>query len=564
MKRYLLPVAFFAMSATVMQAQTALDATRINQSDLKGTARFMGMAGAFGALGADLSTLSQNPAGIGVYRSADIGATVNLDFQNSSSNTDGYKNSESQTKFLLNNIGGVATLRLNSPVVPNFNIGFTYNKGASFNRRYRGAVPRLGTSLSNYVAGIANASGTTEGDVTSDDSYEPYESNTPWLPILFYDSYLITPNNLSDTETEWTGEFGPGTSGNATYAVEEKGSIDEYNIAIGGNIRNFLYWGMNFDIVNINYQRESMWAEYLNDAYILDDSKRVQQMQSDWNLYNYYRINGSGFKYSLGFIIKPIQELRLGFAFHTPTWYTLTESFSADVSYRHGGMPQADYAETNNGTTAYNDYNLRTPWRFIFSAAGVIGGRLIVSADYELSPTRHMKYSQYTGGYNDNYWNDWDYGWPYPYYAPVSRGTFVNDNNFRDAYYYTNEEIKEISQTRHQFRLGAEYRITDSFSARVGYSLVSSPVKSEVRDNKVALSTGINPSYELSDDTNYITCGLGYKFSGFYVDLAYIYKHQSATYHAFGPDPDNRQVSSPQAKLSLNNSQVVLSCGFRF
>jgi len=566
MKSYLLPLALLSITAVSGHAQTALDATRLNQNDLKGTARFMGMAGAFGALGADLSTLSYNPAGIGVYRSSDIGATVDLDFQHATTDAQGLKNSENQTKFLLNNIGGVATLRLNSPSIPNLNIGFTYNKGVSFNRRYQGSFPRNGSSLSNYVAGIANASGTTQGDVTGGDGYEPYESDTPWLPILFYDSYLINPYNISETETEWSGVWGSGTSGSATYAVEEKGSVDEYNIALGGNVRNLVYWGMNFDIVNINYQRESVWAEYLNDAYLLDDTNRVQQMQSDWNLYNYYRVNGSGFKYSLGFIIKPIQEFRIGFAFHTPTWYSLTENYSADVKFRHGGMNQYDYAETNNGNTAYSDFNLRTPWRFIFSAAGVIGGRFILSADYELSPTSHMKYSQYTGGYNDGYWgDDWDWDWGYPFYAPVSRATYVNDNNFRnDPYFYQNEEIKEISQTRHSLRLGAEYRVTDNFSARVGYSFVSSPVKEVVHDNRYLMSTGINPSYSLDNTTNYVTCGLGYKFSGFYVDLAYVYKHQSADYHAYGPDPSQSQVVSPQSKLSLNNSQLILSCGFRF
>ena len=47
-------------------AQSAIDAYNLSQSDLRGTSRFMSMAGAFGALGGDLSTLTQNPAGIGV------------------------------------------------------------------------------------------------------------------------------------------------------------------------------------------------------------------------------------------------------------------------------------------------------------------------------------------------------------------------------------------------------------------------------------------------------------------------------------------------------------------
>ena len=66
---------------SVMMGQTALDAFSISQSDLRGSARFMSMGGAFTALGGDISTLNQNPGGIGVYRSSDIGVTLDVTFQ---------------------------------------------------------------------------------------------------------------------------------------------------------------------------------------------------------------------------------------------------------------------------------------------------------------------------------------------------------------------------------------------------------------------------------------------------------------------------------------------------
>ncbi len=569
MKQYLLTAGLFIGLAATASAQSAIDALQINGRDMKGTARFMSMGGAFGALGADLSTISYNPAGIGVYRSNDVGFTVDLDCQNATSNSNGFKNTDTQTKFLLNNIGGVATLRLNSSAVPNLNLGFTFNKGVSFNRKYSGYFPQLRNSVSNYIAGIANASGTTEGDVIYDaaDNYEPYLSSTPWLPILAYDSFLIAPDNISDTETQWSGQWGSGTAGNAQFAVEEKGSIGEYNIALGGNIRNKFYIGMNFDIVNFNYTRESWWNENLTDAYVMDGNHNVGIMDSSSELYNYYNVNGTGFKYSLGLIYKPIQELRLGFAFHTPTYYTLTENYSATIDYRHGPMTKYDYAETNNGNMAYDNFNLYTPWRFIFSAAGVIGGKLTVSADYELSPTSTMHFTQASGGgygWNDPW--DWDYGYDdyYPWYSPASRGSFVNNTNNNAPYSQQNNEIKEISQATHTLRLGAEYRVTNNFSVRAGYSFVTSPVKESVRNNDYSVSTTLCPSYTFDNTTNYITCGLGYKISHFYADLAYVYKHVNATYHAYGPDPTERVIVSPQSQLSLNNNQVVLTCGFRF
>ncbi|MDE5976355.1 MAG: hypothetical protein K2G69_07390, partial [Muribaculaceae bacterium] len=161
MKKVILSLSIAVSAGVTAQAQSAIDGYRFSQPDLKGTARFMGMAGAFGALGGDLSTLSQNPAGIGVYRSNDIGFTVDLDFQKSLSKSAG-ETSMTQTKFLLNNLGGVLTMRLPSTVAPNLNFGFTYNKGASFNRQYAGTIG-LQNSLSNYIAGVANSSGPNGG-----------------------------------------------------------------------------------------------------------------------------------------------------------------------------------------------------------------------------------------------------------------------------------------------------------------------------------------------------------------------------------------------------------------
>lgn len=104
MRKLYLVLSISCMSAGAF-AQSAIDAYRFSQPDLRGTARFMGMGGAFGALGGDLSTLSQNPAGIGVYRSNELGFTLDLDIQNSNSDAMGFKTSDSQTKFYLDNIG---------------------------------------------------------------------------------------------------------------------------------------------------------------------------------------------------------------------------------------------------------------------------------------------------------------------------------------------------------------------------------------------------------------------------------------------------------------------------
>ena len=83
---------------TAMSAQSAVDEYSLSQTETRGTARFMAMGGAFTALGGDLSTLTQNPAGIGVYRRSEIGATLDITPSKFTTQSPGYKISQSQTK----------------------------------------------------------------------------------------------------------------------------------------------------------------------------------------------------------------------------------------------------------------------------------------------------------------------------------------------------------------------------------------------------------------------------------------------------------------------------------
>ena len=100
-------LATLSLSAT---AQSALDAHSLSQSGLRGTARFMSMGGAFTALGGDLSTLNQNPGGIGVYRSSEIGATLDINAQSVKSQDMNQSITRNQTKVNCNNFGYIGAV----------------------------------------------------------------------------------------------------------------------------------------------------------------------------------------------------------------------------------------------------------------------------------------------------------------------------------------------------------------------------------------------------------------------------------------------------------------------
>lgn len=569
----ILPLASIGLTASAQSVPVALT---MSQHDLRGTARFMSMGGAFGALGGDLSTISQNPGGIGIYRSNEIGVSVGLDMMSSKSESGGFNTNSDLTRFNLNNIGGIFTVKIPSKVLPNVNFGFTYNKVASFNRKFNGSIPNLRTSMSNYIAGISNNYGLSVEDVETYGYYNPYDppcgsKYVPWLSIMGYDSYLTDYDQLKDG-TQWYGQYGDGTTGTGSFSVNEKGSVDEYNIALGGNISNFLYWGMDFGITSIDYRISSIWNEALENAYVYDPNQsKTVRCNSNWTMYDNYKVNGTGFNFKLGFIVKPIQELRLGIAFHTPTYYNLSETYrDSHIDFNYPFSTDYNRVDANNGQPAGNDFSFRTPWRVMASMAGVIANCLILSADYEWSSTNGMRFGDYHDyGTWDSYYgwdDDWYYGYDYGNGNKCNSSRTKSDNfdAGQTANDIANSSIKSIYKNTNTIRVGAEFRIISQLSVRAGYSWTSSPIKNEVKNYKVEVpGTGLMTNYTLGDETNYITCGVGYKKSGFYVDLAYVYKHQNSEYFPFTPD-----IYAPQtavkSKVSFSSSQVALSVGLKF
>ena len=82
MKRIFLTISALAISFATF-AQSAYDALNLSQTNpVLGTARYSAMAGAMGALGGNVSTMKDNPAGLGIYRSFDITFTPSFSINN--------------------------------------------------------------------------------------------------------------------------------------------------------------------------------------------------------------------------------------------------------------------------------------------------------------------------------------------------------------------------------------------------------------------------------------------------------------------------------------------------
>ena len=534
----------------MINAQDAFDVLQMSQTELRGTSRFQSMAGAFGALGGDLSTLTQNPGGIGVYRSSDVGITLSLDFNSSKSGYDKLN----ETKFNVNNVGYIGAIRLDSEAVPNLNFGFSYNRIQSFNRHYFGAVGDIPTSMSNYIADeFINVPGYHAGNLISGDNYNPYfDGSAPWSAVTMYD---MPTNNLGRVgiinfedglmkglyvADEMTGRA--ITSGDAYYEVDECGHADEYNIAFGGNFANKVYWGLDFGILDLDYRSYQSYEEELNNAYVMvDDSDLLYGDMSsnntvaDWGLYNYLHSEGTGVNFKLGLIWKPTQALRIGAAFHTPTYYDMRDTYyvsSGINAYQNGELLYRADKGSNDGYDYSSTYTISTPWRFMGSVAGVIGTNGIISVDYEYVANETMRVGDDRG------------------------------NKYPDV----TARVKDYFKPTHIIRVGAEYRVNPNWSLRAGYSYKTSQVESAVDKYEYNITTvGTNPAYQYDNDVHNITGGVGYRYKSFYTDLAYVHKFRKSVYNAFSTVHDgDYYMPNVSADVEDHNNRISLTLGVRF
>lgn len=337
-KKSLLSLGLLLGFVAGIHAQDEFDALKASQTQLKGTARYMGMGGAFTALGGDASAISLNPAGLGVYRSSELTATLNMMNNSSNSTWKGMSNSDNNIFAHFNNLSIVATI----PGTDQYSsaLSFTFDRLKSFNRN---GVVSGANQLSSLTKSIAyRTGGISENDILSNDAYSDPVKNIPWISILGYDGHLIVPS--SSGTNQWASLLGSTENVIPSYSYSERGYIDQYSIAYGANISNIVYLGASVGWQSLNYSLISNYSEAFGTG-------------GSMNLRNEIYTTGSGFDIKLGVIVRPTDFLRLGFAYHTPMFYNMTDNNYASLNFdtdRRGTVATPDEG-------GYSKYKVQTP-----------------------------------------------------------------------------------------------------------------------------------------------------------------------------------------------------------
>jgi len=491
-------ITFFSIS---IFAQNQNDALRYSLVNYGGTARFMGLSGAYGAIGADFSTLSQNPAGIGLYRKSEFTITPMLASSNINSSYLGQSNADFRNMLYLGNVGFVMAINTNSGnenQLKQVQFGFGVNRMATFgNRMEIGGYNNESSLLTPYMLEI-NEEGLRPAEL------DPFGANLAYeVYLINYDS--ITGKSFIDM---------PYGGVQQLKTITTKGSTSETVLSAGGNFGDKLFLGVTFAFPEIKYEEESVYTEEdinnLNDNF--DSFKRSE----------YLKTTGSGFNFKFGFIYKPFDFMRIGGAFHTPTsYYKMTDKWNASMTalYDLGDSYSMDSPE---GTY---DYRLTTPMRAIGSIAFVIGHYGLISADYEF-----VDYS--------------------------TARLRADDYNFSEENTSLNKNLIQAGN----LRVGAEWK-AGIYAFRGGLNIYGSPFKGENNFlinkyffRKVADGSFFELKNTLGARTGY-SFGFGVHDKGYFLDFSFNHNEMKDNYYLYN-------IASA-SENKYNNNSYSITLGFR-
>ncbi len=524
-------------------AQTIYDAAKFSGKDLNGTARFVGMGGAMGALGGDISTISTNPAGIGIYRSNDLMTTFGFNYTSSESNYKGSIMNSDKYRGSFDNIGFVYSSKIgNQTALRYVNFGFNYHKAKSFNRDFAmgGDLSFAYNGSTRWISQTDQMALSSRDLSTGDMNLNNLDVNSVragWLSILGWNGCLIHQDPAS--ANQYIGF--PANDPSGSYSSRERGGIDAYDFNLSFNISNRVYLGFTLGAYDVNYTKNTMYSEYFPSSINpLDNNGNeipffLENTDYSYSLESFMKTTGTGVDFKAGIIFRPVEEspLRIGAAIHTPTFYNLTMHNSAiltsnaDVDAQKHIIPVKSYSlDTYNeiGGDAVTDYQLTTPWKYNLSLGYTIGSNVALGAEYE-----YQDYSTAKLSYGD--------------------GTRMSDEN---------SMMKDFLKGVSTLRLGAEIKLVPEFSIRAGYNHSAGAFTNDAFKNLPLNSVRTDTDYSNEKSIDNYTLGLGYRAGSFYADIAYQYSAYKEDFYPF----DNLDLT----KTSVNNDkqQVLLTLGFRF
>jgi hypothetical protein len=376
MKRISNPIAIFFLSliSLSLSAQNAGDVERYTSLLPGGTARSIGVGGALGALGADFSTLSYNPAGLAMYRADEFTFTPSIKFGSSKTALpNGAATRDDKSNFGFDNIGVVFNTTPRGGKWRTFNVGIGMNRLANYNNAYYYTGDAAGSIMNTFFADAKAtfAAGGNQDDLDAFGSGLAWDANAIYQDALGTLSYDFSENPSANVSRE--------------QVVNTSGRMNEMAISFAGNLEDKLMVGATIGVPFVKYRQDSDYQE--------SDQSGAVPFFDALNYNDFFSTEGVGVNLKLGVGYWVSQAFRLGAAVHSPTYLRLTDRYSTSFSYDYTDGSGSNTSGAILSPDGTSDYRLRTPWRAIGSAALVMGKLGFIDADIEFVDYSNNRYN---------------------------------------------------------------------------------------------------------------------------------------------------------------------------
>jgi hypothetical protein len=424
----------FLSSVAFIKAQGVTEAMRYSYTGTGGTARTIGVGGAFGAMGGDYSVVNINPAGIGMYKKGEFTISPSFSSVNSSAYLAGQNNRVDRSKNALglDNLGIVITNRKGTS---SFSIGMT--KIADLNKNFAYSGKSIG-SITERFKERANGK-----KVDNLDDFEAYAA------------YNVGAIFDADSNRIYESDFNQFDSPGKTQRVSQAGYINELSFSWAANKNDKLYYGISIGVPFINFEEVKTYEE--------TDPSNANPIFTSLKYDEYLQSSGVGVNLKAGVVLQPIKGLRIGGAIHTPTYYNINDDYNTSLVYNY--YDGKDYSYNYQSPDGSFKYQYNTPAKLIGSLGylynfGPVKG--FINGDVE-----YVDYN--TGRFDFTAYSD-----------DPSERTYTDD---------INEEIEQYLGSALNFRLGTELGYK-KLRLRAGIENAQDPVSAN--QNKIrTLSYGI-------------------------------------------------------------------------
>lgn len=391
-------------------SQSVADAFLFAKEDLSGTARYLGMAGAFGALGGDLAAITDNPAAAGVFNYSEIGFSV---LQNNQAVTSSYFSSatpQESNQFRFDHFGLVYTLKNSQADSDWTKIAFAFNtrKVADFASKSNAIGTNSSQNLGDYFRGFADGLAIDNIEVFEDETipgiYEYLGNNFGYAAqqaFLGYQGYAIDPFDDSPTNASYISNIlGPVDH---DWIRQNSGRHRKNNFALSAVYKNKLYIGAGLNSHRIRLEQQNTLHERSSNS-----QSPVEYATFENTLDTY----GSGLSAQVGLIYQLPNSVRFGLSYQSPQWWLFeeegTQSLTTESFFGNEFITTVVDPKVIN---YYPSYKLVLPSKTTFSFAYVINQQGLLSIDYSRRNLGSMKFetdsqADFLGGLNTAIEND--------------------------------------------------------------------------------------------------------------------------------------------------------------